>query len=161
MRVSALAGLLLVLAGLLHLGLASPTRARAMAAQEEYSRARVERQRLRARRLELERRRAALEKVAPTLTTASPSAGDPVNELRLLVVAALQRRSVSGVQLTVGAGRPPVGATVHLSASGAFAEVMLLCGELAGPGSGIVLERLRLSAGAAGVALDLQALRLG
>jgi hypothetical protein len=160
MRAWLLAGLLLVLAGLLHLGLASPTRARAWAAQDEYSRTRGERQRLRVRRLELERRHAALEKIAPALTGQSPSAGDPVNDLRLVVLAALKKRAVSDVQLSVGAGRPPVGATARLSAAGRFSEVILLCDELVRPGSGIVLERLRLSRGGSAVVLDLQGLRL-
>jgi len=160
MRASLLGGLLMVLAGLLHLGFASPTRARATAVQEEYSRLRVERHRLRGRRLELERRHAALEKVARGLSTPSASAGDPVNELRLLVLAALEKRAVSAVHLSVGAGRSPVGATLRLSASGAFAEIFLLCGDFVQPGSGIVLERLRLSGAGSAVALDLQGLRL-
>ena len=160
MKASLLAGLLLLVASLFHLGFATPTRARATAAQEEYSRTRAERQRLRARRYGLQRRQAALEKLVPALSASPAHTGDPVNELRRLVVAALKKRAVSDVHLSVGAGRAPVGATVRLSASGGFAEIMLLCSEIARPGSGIVLERLRLSGSGSTVALDLQGLRL-
>lgn len=160
MSARGLAGLLFLLAGLTYFGLALPSRARATAAQEELSRARAERQRLHVRRTELERRQAAVDRAARMLIAESNPEADPVNRLRLFVVDALKGRALSDVRLGVSAGRPPVAATVRLSATGAFGELMRLCSRLVGPGSGIVLERVRLGGHDSGLALELEGLRL-
>ncbi len=160
MSARGLAGLLFLLAGLTYFGLALPTRARATAAQDEFSRVRAERQRLHTRRSDLERRQAAVDRAARMLIAESSPEADAVNRLRLFVVGALKGRALSDVRLGVGAGRPPVAATVRLSAAGAFGEIMRLCAPLVGPGSGIVLERVRLGGHSSGVALELEGLRL-
>jgi hypothetical protein len=153
-------GGLALLAALVHFVVARPLRSEAFSLGEKYAQAREERRAARARAEALERRAAALERAAATIAAArSTPAG--VREVRRGVVDIVTRAGVSSVRLGVRPGRSPASASVALSAEGPFADVVRLTGELARPGSGLVLERVRLSARPPRVALDVEASGLG
>ena len=86
----------------------------------------------------------------------------PDNTLRASVVETLRPLRVSGVRLSVSSGRAPIGAILRFGASGRFADVMRTSGQLIRPGSGLALQRVSFSPGAAGtVTLDLEGGSLG
>jgi hypothetical protein len=155
------AGALALLALGLYAGVARPLESRALTAGEEYRRARDERRDARARAAELERRAAARARAAAVLAAAGSVPGGGVREVRRGVVDIVTRSRVSSVRLGVRPGRPPASASVSLSAEGPFADVVRLTGELARPGSGLVLDRVRLVSRPPRVGVDVSASGLG
>jgi len=151
---------LLVLAAGAYVGVALPTRRAAADLGDDYRRAR-ERRREAAQRLSridrrgISRARAALPR---PVTGEGPSAA--LVALRLSVLESVRESGVSRVSLAVSPGRPPVAASVHLSASGRFDDLVQLSAAVARPGSGIVLDRVRLVPGSDSISLELDALRL-
>lgn len=160
-RLRIAAGVLGLLALLLYVAVARPLESRALAAGEEYRRARDQRRDARARVAELERRAAARARAAAILAAARNAPGGGVREVRRGVVDIVTRAGVSSVRLGVRPGRPPVSASVSLSAEGPFADVVRLTGELARPGSGLVLDRVRLVSRPPRIGLDVDASGLG
>ncbi len=135
--------LLLLGAGLGYAGIVVPARRDLTVAQDGFARAREERQRLRLRVAELERRvqvRARVNAAPP-----EPGRGDSAGQLRRAVLGVVEGSRVSGVQLSVSAGRAPVVAKVHLTLEGSFPDVVPLTGRLVSGPPGLVIERLRLS----------------
>jgi len=161
MRLRIAGAALVLVAALLHVAVARPLQARASAAADNYRRARDERRDARARADELERRAAALERAAAAVAAARSAPGGGVREVRRGVVDVVTRSRVSGVRLGVRPGRPPASAAVALSAEGPFADVLRLTAELARPGSGLVLERVRLVSRPPRVGVDVEASGLG
>jgi hypothetical protein len=150
----------LVAGGLvLYAAVAVPMRRQAQAAADDYRRARDEARDMRARLARLERRDAAHLRAASALAGATPAG--TVRTVRRSVVQTLQNARVSGVRLGVTSARPPYAARVRLSAVGSFPEVVALAGLVARPETGVVLERIRLTPRADGVALDLDGVTLG
>jgi hypothetical protein len=117
---------------------------------------RAQRQHMRARLAGLERREAARRRVAESLPAEAAARGDAPAALRRSVLRSLEGVPVSGVRLEVRPSRPPLAATVHLSAEGSTAEVVRLTGRLAQPGTGVVLAQVRLAPSARGAVLDLE-----
>jgi len=136
-----LAALLLAAAGLLHAGVAAPARGEADRALLEHQRLLQERRATRARLTGLERRDAARQRAA----AGSAAIGADAPELRRATLASLQGAGVSGVRLEVHPAKPPLGATLHVTAEGRSTDVLRLSGRLAGPETGLVLSRVRLS----------------
>ena len=154
-----IAAALLAGAVVLYSAVAVPMRRQAAAAADDYRRARDEARDMRARLARLERRDAAHLRVASALAGATPAG--IVQRVRRSLVQTLQNARVSGVRLGVTAARAPYAARVHLSAAGPFPEVMALAGRIAGPETGVVLERVRLAPRADGVTLELDGVTLG
>ena len=138
------AGLLLFLAaGLGYAGIVLPARQDLRSAQDGFARAREERQGIRRRVAELERRVQVRARVATA--PVEPGRGESAGQLRRAVLGVVEGSRVSGVQLSVSAGRAPVVAKVHLTFEGSFPEVVPLTGRLVSGPPGLVLERVRLS----------------
>ncbi len=91
-----------------------------------------------------------------------PGRGDSTGRLRNAVLRVVDASRVSGVTLSVSAGRVPVAAKVHLTAEGRFADLVPLTGGLVSGPPGLVLERLRLTlTPAAGrIVADVEGFRL-
>lgn len=150
----------LVAAGIgLYATAAIPMQRQAAEAADEYRLARNESRDIRSRLARLERRDAAQGRAAAALALATPA--DTVRAVRRSVVRTLQGAKVSGVRLGVVASRAPYSAKVHLTATGAFPDVMRLSAFLARPETGVVLDRVRLSPRGDVVTLDLDAVTLG
>lgn len=148
--------LLLAATAAVYWGVAVPLQRKAAAAAEDYRRARDERRAARSRLGEIQRRESALRRAAPPAAVATALARDPVGETRRGIVSSLEGAGLSGVRLAVAPGAPPAAAQVRLSADGPFATVVRVAGELVRPGSGVILERLRLSGQDGRVSLRLE-----
>ena len=149
---------LLLAAGLGYLGLVRPARRDLAVVQDECARSLDERERLRARTADLERRvqvRARITAAAP-----EPGRGDSTGRLRNDVLHVVDASRVSGVTLSISAGRVPVVAKVHLTAQGRFADLVPLTGRLVSGPPGLILERLRLTPAAGRIVADVEAFRL-
>jgi hypothetical protein len=142
----------------LYAAAAIPMQRQAAEAADEYRVARDEARDIRLRLARLERRDAAHLRAASALAGATPA--DTVRAVRRSVVQTLQGAQVSGVHLGVLATRAPYSSRVHLSATGAFPEVMALAGRIARPETGVVLEHVRLAPRGDAVSLDLDAVTL-
>jgi hypothetical protein len=149
---------LLLGASLGYVGLVRPVRHDLAVIQDDFARSRDERERLRARMAELERR----VQVRARITGAGlePGRGDSTGRLRNAVLRVVDAARVSGVTLSVSAGRVPVAAKVHLTAEGRFADLVPLTGRLLSGPPGLVLERLRLTPAAGRIVADLEGFRL-
>ena len=156
------AGIVLpLLAVVLYVAGAVRLESQAAAASDEYRQARERRRDARSRLAELERREAARARAVAILAAARNAPAGGVREVRRGIVDLVTRSRVSSVRLGVRPGRPPVSASVALSAEGTFADVMSLTGELSRAGRGLVLDRVRMSARSSRVGLDVQASGLG
>jgi hypothetical protein len=140
-------------AALLYVAWARPLESRAAAAADEFRKARQERHAAEAR-LALARRRVS------ALDAAGGAPSDPP-ALRRSVVRLLEHSRLSSVRLVVRPDRPPVTARVSLFADGAFADLVQLSGRLVRPGTGLVLERLRLAPRSSALGMDVEAVSLG
>ena len=150
---------LLIGASFCYVGLVGPARRDLAAVQDDFARSRNERELLRARTADLERR----VQVRARITAArEPGRGDSTGRLRNAVLRVVDASRVSGVTLSVSAGRVPVAAKVHLTAEGRFADLVPLTGGLVSGPPGLVLERLRLTlTPAAGrIVADVEGFRL-
>ena len=104
-----------------------------------------------------EARRTALQLIAPA---ESGSEKEALAALRRSVIASLGEARVSSVRLSITPGRPPVRASLQLSAEGEFEEIVRLSGRVARPGSGITLDRVTLNPTATGASLAVEGLSL-
>ena len=134
----------LLAAILLYAGLALPLSARAGQARDEYRQARRERQQAQAQLAPLERREAARRQAAAVFASAALGEGGPAAALRRSVLATLEGSRARAVRLSVRPGPGPVEATVRVSAAASFPDAVRLSGELARPGTGLILQRVRL-----------------
>ena len=155
-RLLAAGGLLLAL--VLHLAVTRPQRQELAGALEESRRLRGDARGARAHLAELERGESLRVRA---FADAAAAGAAPLAALRGSALAALQRSQVGGVRLEVRPGTPPLAATLKLSAAGPQAEVLALVERLSGPGTGIVLQQVRLAPAAGGLSIDMEAARLG
>jgi hypothetical protein len=148
-------GLLSLLAAVaVHVALTLPARQERDAAREAYARQRAERERLRAELVRLERRSSPAQP-APEGDAAACRA------LRLSLLAATRGVELGGVQIAATPERRgAVAARGRLSASGSQAALLRAAGRLAEEASGVRLERLHLTGGAAGPRLEAEAVTL-
>jgi hypothetical protein len=80
--------------------------------------------------------------------------------LRNAVLRVVDASRVSGVTLSVSAGRLPVAAKLHLTAEGRFADLVPLTGRLVSGPPGLVFERLRLTPGQGRIVADVEGFQL-
>jgi hypothetical protein len=158
-----LAAALVALAALgIHFGWTRPFRAEASSAADEYRQVRDQR-----RQAASDRAREARLLQAPARVGVVPGApGAPAAAAtRRLVVGRLASSGVSNAKLRVtraaGGGRTRVGASVHLTGVGSLDDVARFTGELARPGTGLVLSSVSLVPRAGAVDLSFEALALG
>ena len=151
----AVLGLLSLLAAVaVHVALTLPARQERDAAREAYARQRAERERLRAELARLDRRPAAAQ-AAPEADAAAGRA------LRLSLLAATRGVALGDLQIAaVPERRGAIAARGRLSASGSQAELLRAAGRLAEEASGVRLERLSLTGGAARHRLEAEAVTL-
>jgi hypothetical protein len=156
-----LAAALLALAALgVHLGFTSRYRAQASAAADEFRQVRDERRQVGSRlaqkvRLEDAQRRAGRLPAAEGGVT-------PTRAARLQVVRTLEGSGVSRVRLGVSPVlRSPLAVNVRLTGEGSFEDVLKFAGDIARPGSGLLLQQVGLETQNERVALSLDAMGLG
>ena len=160
MKVRAAAALLLVVTAIVYAALTVTFQRKAAATADAYRRARDERHAAYARLGQVQRRESALRRAAPARADGAAAPADPVGATRRGIVASLEATGLSGVRLAVRPGTPPAAAEVRLAVEGPFRDVVRLAGELVRPGSGVVLERFRLTGRDARVAMTLQGVGL-
>ena len=155
-----LAAALLVLAAVgVHLGLTSAYRAEAAAAADDFRRVRDERRTIGTRlaqklRLEDAQRRAGHLPAAEAGLT-------PTRAARLQVVRTLEGSGMRGVRLGVTPeARSPRSVRVHLTGEGSFEDVLRFAGQMAGPGTGLLLEQVELDTQQDLVGLSIDAMGL-
>jgi hypothetical protein len=153
-RLAALALLLAALA--VYLAVARPLRQQERRTSEEHRRLRDERRVQQSKLAALERREARHRSLAAAARAWGQA--DAVREARLAVVRTLDQAALHDVRLGVSAAtRPAALASVKLSAQGEFEDVVRTSGELVRPGSGFVLDSVRLSPREQGVILSVEA----
>jgi hypothetical protein len=145
------AALLIAAAGV-WLGLAVPAQRERDLARSEYARAREDRERVRAQAVVAERRGAA---------GRTPQAGAATaRALRASLLEATRGLPVGAVRLSAASAPGRVAAHGRLSAEGRMADVVSLAERLAGPDSGVLVERVDLAAARGeigpGVRLDIE-----
>ena len=119
-----------------------PLRARAAQARDAYAQARRERQQAQARVAPLERREAARRQATAALARVGDADGGPVAAVRRAVLATAERTGAARLRLAV---RPAAGAVgVRLAATAPYERAVRLPGDVAGPETGLVLQRVRL-----------------
>jgi hypothetical protein len=156
MKVRAAAALLLAVTAIVYAALTVPFESNAAATADAYRRARDERRAAYVRLAQAQRRESALRHASPVRSDGAMAPADPVGATRRGIVASLEGTGLSGVRLAVRPGTPPAAAEVRLSVEGPFRDVVRLAGELVRPGTGVVLERFRLTGREARVAMTLQ-----
>lgn len=156
MRARLAAALALAAVGL-HYGVSEPARLESARASDEHRRLRDERRELMRRLQPLERHEAARARaVAALVATPLPKAWEP-QLMRRSVLARLGERPLRGVRVAVRPSRGASAASVSLTCEGELREVLSLVTDLVRPGSGLVLDRVRLGATPGGVQLELDA----
>ena len=151
---------LLLLAGGAYGGIALPTRRAAAEMGDEYRQARQRRYAAVQRLASAERRRVSRERAALMAGSAFASERPSLMDFRASVLASLATYKLSDLKLTVTPARSPVAARVHVSAEGSFSVILSLTGSLVRPGSGLVLDRIRLDPRPTGAVLDVEGLWL-
>lgn len=157
------AAALLVLAALgVHLGFTARYRAQAASSADDFRRVRDQRREVNSRlaqkvRLEDAQRRAGR---LPAEGERGPLT--PARAARLQVVRSLQGSGIERVHLGVApAPRSPQSVNVRLSGEGSFEDVVRFAGEVARPGSGLLLQQVALDTQQDRVGLSLEAMGLG
>lgn len=134
----------LLAAILLYAAVVVPLRARAGQARDDYREARRARQQAQLQLAPLERRETLRRQAAAIFAEAATGEGGPTAALRRSVLATLEGSGATAVRLGVRPGPGPTGATVRVSAAASFPDAVRLSGELAGPGTGLILQLVRL-----------------
>lgn len=135
---------LVLCAAALWLGIVEPATRRAGALADDYRRARTEQARRRTLLERVERQVRQRERAAALL--ASAHAAQPgLAAVRRRVLAATTGVSLSSLRLDVRATRPPAAAALKVEARGRFLDLVALTTRLVRPGSGVALERVRLT----------------
>lgn len=155
MRLRAAAGSMLLVAIAIRVLVASPARTDTAAASDAFRRLRDERRAVSQALALAESREARRERARTLIAGLRAEGGDPVLRLRRDVVTAVGVVGVSRVRLAVLPSRPPVAATLRLSARGSLLEATRLSSELT-TRLGLVLDRVRFTPeeGAVGVSID-------
>ncbi len=159
MRLRLVAGLMFLAALALRLLVAAPAQADVAAAGDAFRRVRDERRSVGQALGLAERREARRERARTLMDGVRSEPGDPVLRLRRDVVAAVGAVGVSRVRLAVLPSRPPVAATLRLSARGSLLEANRLSSELTNRW-GLVLDRVRFAPEDGAVAISIDGLRL-
>lgn len=159
MSLRVLAGILALAALALRLFVAAPAQRDVAAASDAFHRARDERRSLAQSLAQAERREARRQRAAALLAGAPAETGDPVTRLRRDVVASVGAAGVSRVRLAVSASRPPVAASLQISARGSLEQATQLSAELTAR-RGLVLSRARFTPEDGAVEIDLDGVRL-
>jgi hypothetical protein len=134
----------LLAAILLYAGGAVPLRALAGQARDAYREARRARQQAQSQLAPLERRETLRRQAAAIFAQTARGEGGPTAALRRSVLATLEGSGATAVRLGVRPGSGPTEATVRVSAVATFPDAVRLSGELAGPGTGLILQHVRL-----------------
>jgi hypothetical protein len=156
------AGLIALVAAGVHLGLTTRYRAEAAAAADEFRQVRDERRRVAGQlgqklRLEDAQRRAGR---LPAEGEGGPLT--PARAARLQVVRSLEGSGIERVRLGVApALLPPKTVNVRLRGEGSFEDVVRFAGQVARPGSGLLLQEVALDTRQDRVGLSLDAMGLG
>jgi hypothetical protein len=142
-------------------GLALPLRERAGRVGDAYAQERRLRQQAQAELAPLERRAAAWRRAAAATVDAGGEA-EPAAARRRSVLATLEGSGATGVRLGVRPGPRGSTSAVRVTATAPYAEAVRLAGEIARPGTGLVLERVQLQPAAdrKQVTLDVEAVAL-
>jgi hypothetical protein len=154
------AATLLASAGLLHFGYTLPNRGAVQGLAEEHRRALGKLREVQERRERAERRKTEYQRIAAVLASAARGSDEPAPELRRSVLETLRGAGLFGVRVAVGAGRDDVGATLQVSGRGRIEDVVRFSGALIQPRTGVVLERVRLSAQPTAIAFEITGVRL-
>lgn len=160
MKVRVAAALLLAVTAVVYVAVTVPFQKQAAASADAYRRARDERRAAYVRLAQVQRRESALRRASPVRADGGAATDDAVGATRRGIVASLGGTGLSGVRLAVRPGTPPAAAEVQLSVEGPFRDVVRLAGELVQPGTGVVLERFRLTGREARVAMSLHGVGL-
>jgi len=159
MKAPVLMALLLAAAGLLHFAVTLPARSAAQAAWSEHRTLWAQQKATRQQLAGAERREMRLRKAVALASTAGP-AGGQLAWLRVAVLDSLSQVPVSGVKLEVRAAASPLSASVHVTAQGAWDNLLRLAARVTDPPAALVLDHVRLSSGSSGLQIDLDAVRL-
>jgi hypothetical protein len=135
---------LVLCAAALWLGIVQPETRRAGALADDYRRARNEQARQHTQLERLERQIRQRERAA-TLLGSADAARPGLAAVRRRVLAATTGVALSALRLDVRAALPPAAATLKVEASGRFLDLVALTTQLVRPGSGVVLESVRLA----------------
>jgi hypothetical protein len=149
------AGLLLLLAGAVYVGIAVPARQDRDEVRRGCDRAREERERLRDRVADLERQGDASGRAGPSSSAAA------VRALRRSLLRATAGLPVEAVQISVAAGeRGAFGTRGRLAAEGRLGDVLRLTTRLTSPSSGLLVERVGLAEAQGRVRVEVEGLGL-
>jgi hypothetical protein len=152
-----LALVLLLLAGGLYRGIASPARRTTAQLEAELLRVRAESEPLRRRLAEGEPQRAALD----AWQKARPRGDRSLAGLRHDLLQSVEGAQVSGVRLSVVRATPPLAARAQVAALGAFADLLDLSERLVGPTTGVVPQRLSWAVSGSELTFELDGVVLG
>jgi hypothetical protein len=161
-KVGLAAGLLVLAAVGVHVGLTTRYRFEAAAAADEFRQVREERRKVAVRlaktvRLEDAQRRAGR---LPAEGERGPLT--PARAARLQVVRSLEGSGIERVRLGVAPALVvPQSVSVRLRGEGSFEDVVRFAGHIARPGSGLLLELVALDTRQERVGLSLEAMGLG
>jgi hypothetical protein len=137
---------LLFLAVLLYVSVASPAYDEAAQARAQEVRAQASMGEATRRLADVERRAAFLSRAMTLMSQAGASRGqDSIQRVRAGVVRTLREVGVSHARLEVRPAGSPALAEVSLFAEGAFFDLLRLVSQLDRPGSGLVLLRVSFS----------------
>ena len=162
MKARVAAGLLVLAAVAVHLGLTTRYRAEASSSADEFRQVRDERRRVagqlaRSLRLEDAQRRAGR---LPAQGEGGPLT--PARAARLQVVRSLEGSGIEHVRFGVAPALVrPQAVNVKLKGEGSFEDVVRFAGHVARPGSGFLLQQVALDTQRERVGLSLEALGLG
>ena len=141
------------------LGVAIPLRHQALDAADEYGRLRRERHDLQARLSRFERAEWARRRVAVVFAPGG-SMEDRIRAVRRSVLGSLGDSRLTEVRVGVQPTRATGSAAVRVRAEGPFADVLQVTGRLARPGTGLILDQVRLNPRSTTVALEVNAVSL-
>jgi len=139
----------------LYLGVALPAASRLSATREELADLEHQRAARTARLARQQRREEALLRAGRSPETAS------LMGIRREIVGSVDRSRLTEATVDVKPGRAPAAAVVRVQARGAFAELMSLAQRLAEPGSGLVLDRVRLVHFPSSIVLEVEGQAVG
>lgn len=152
---------LMALAVAVYLLVALPAREAAVSAAAQIERTRTQAREAAQRLTNLEKRAALLRRASALMPQGPATGKEPVPRVRSQIVRSLRDAGASHLRLEVRAAAPPAMAGVSLSAEAGFFSVLRLIDHVAGPTSGLVLQRVSLTEHGHEIGLGLEALALG
>jgi hypothetical protein len=152
---------LLVLAVVIYLLVALPAHDAAVTSAMQMERTRTQAREAAQRLGNLEKRAALLRHAGALIPQGQAATKEPVPLVRSQIVRSLRDGGASHIRLEVRPALPPALAGVSLSAEASFFELLRLLDRVAGPSSGLVLQRVSLTEQGRDIALVLEAQALG